>query len=50
MSDRLFDDFEPADESWTPDEQPEPLEESLAFERYVSEGLTLLEEWMRDPF
>ncbi len=41
---QLFDD----DESWPLGPPPDATDEALAFERYVTEGLELLEGWLRD--
>jgi len=46
--DGLFDDTEPDDESQVLDDAS-PIEESSSFRRYVSEGIALLEDWLRDP-
>ena len=48
--DGLFDDSEPEhhDESVL-DELPD-IHESPAFRRYVAEGITLLEEWLRHAY
>ena len=46
--DGLFDDTEPDDESQVLDDAA-PIEESSSFRRYVSEGIALLEDWLRDP-
>lgn len=49
--DRLFDDLEPDDDSaFGFDPIPEHVDEGLSFDRYVAEGMALLEEWMRDPY
>ena len=46
--DRLFDDdYENLGYDPTPKSDDEL---TLSFERYVAEGLELLEEWLRDPF
>jgi hypothetical protein len=45
-----LDDLEPDDENWAFDPVPEsPDDLRLSFDRYVTEGIQLLEEWMRDP-
>jgi hypothetical protein len=46
--DGLFDDTEPDEEPVLKEEDP-AIEASSSFRRYVSEGITLLEEWLRDP-
>ena len=44
----LFDDTEPDDESRVLDDATS-IEESSSFRRYVSEGIALLEDWLREP-
>jgi hypothetical protein len=47
--DRLFDDLEPEDEHGGFDPSAED-ELQPSFDRYVGEGITLLEEWLRNPY
>ena len=46
--DGLFDDTEPDDQEPVLEEGPS-IEQSSSFRRYVSEGIALLEDWLRDP-
>lgn len=45
--DGLFDDTEPEDDPVL--EEAPGIEHSSSFQRYVSEGIALLEEWLSDP-
>ena len=46
--DSLFDDTEPDRDEFIQEELVE-FEHSSSFARYVSEGMALLEDWLRDP-
>ena len=44
----LFDDTEPDDQEPVLEDGPN-IEQSSSFRRYVSEGIELLEDWLREP-